>query len=167
MFIYSLPIFFNNMGMATPLELLIIFLAVFALLFITAPQSETNFQNPLADNYLSAAWSGRIALTWAFWPFFLLLNVGLYTIDTLAKSGLFTVSSWDDIHFILILPTVWWTTAVWRCSANSQSRVWASLARLINLSVFFEYGLKLLIRIDYPRIFFNCEELLLDYGSCF
>jgi len=155
------------MGMATPLELLIIFLAVFALLFITAPQCETNFQNPLADNYLSAAWSGRIALTWAFWPFFLLLNVGLYTIDTLAKSGLFTVSSWDDIHFILILPTVWWTTAVWRCSANSQSRVWASLARLINLSVFFEYGLKLLIRIDYPRIFFNCEELLLDYGSCF
>jgi hypothetical protein len=91
----------------------------------------------------------------------------LYSADTLAKAGMLTVSSWDDVHLMLLLPIVWWTTAVWRCSANTNLRVWAAFARLLTLSVFFEYGLKLLIRIDYPRIFFGCEELLLDYGSCF
>ena len=68
---------------------------------------------------------------------------------------------------MLLLPTVWWTTAIWRCSYNSQLRALTGGARFLTLVVFFEYGLKLLIRIDYPRLFFGCEELLLDYGSCF
>jgi hypothetical protein len=167
MYIYSLPLFFNFIGLASPLELLLIFTALFGVLFISAPARGENGQKQSLDNYLFAAWTGNVALKWVFWPFFLLLNAGLYTADTLAKAGMLTVSSWDDVHLMFLLPAVWWTTAVWRCSANTPLRVWAAAARLLTLAVFFEYGLKLLIRMDYPRIFFGCEELLLDYGSCF
>ena len=167
MFIYSLPLFFSSIGLASPLELLIIFMALFVVLFISSPLCADNFQKLNLDNYLLSAWSGSVALKWVFWPFFLLLNACLYTADTLAKAGMLTVSSWDDVHFMLLLPVVWWTTAVWRCSANTPLRAWMACTRLLTLAVFFEYGLKLLIRIDYPRLFFGCEELLLDYGSCF
>jgi len=167
MFIYSLPLFFTDIGLASPLELLIIFIALFAALFITSPLCVDNLQKRPLDNYLFAAWSGSVALNWVFWPFFLILNVCLYLADTLAKAGIFTVSSWDDVHLMLLLPIVWWSTSVWRCSVNTNLRVWAACTRLMTLAVFFEYGLKLLIRIDYARIFFGCEELLLDYGSCF
>jgi hypothetical protein len=167
MFIYSLPLFFTHTGLASPLELLIIFLILFIILFICSPLDGVNIQEQSFDNYLFAAWSGRLALKWVFWPFFLILNVSLYAADTLTKAGMLTVSSWDDVHLMLLLPIVWWTTAVWRCSGNVLLRVWAASARLLTLAVFFEYSLKLLIRIDYPRIFFGCEELLLDYGSCF
>ncbi len=167
MFIYSLPLFFTQMGLTSPLELLIIFMALFAVLFINSMLDERATKEQSLDNYLFAAWSGGVALKWAFWPFFLLLNASLYAVDTLAKVGMFTVSSWDDVHLMLVLPIVWWTTAVWRCSPNTDLAVWAACARFLTLSVYFEYGLKLLIRIDYPRIFFGCDELLLDYGSCF
>jgi len=167
MFIYSLPLFFAQIGLASPLDLLIIFMALFIVLFISSLLGGEHSQKESSDNYLFAAWTGSVPLKWAFWPFFLILNTCLYTVDTLAKTGLFTVSSWDDVHLMLLLPIVWWTTAVWRCSPNTSLSVWAACARLLTISVFFEYGLKLLIRIDYPRIFFGCDELLLDYGSCF
>ena len=167
MYIYSLPLFFTAIGWASPAELLLIFMALFFVLFISAPLCGESLQQKSLDHYLFAAWIGKVALRWAFWPFFLVLNVSLYIADTLAKSGMLTVSSWDDVHLMLLLPVIWWTAAVWRCSANTDWRIYAAGARLLTLGVFFEYGLKLVIRIDYPRIFFNCEELLLDYGSCF
>ena len=167
MYIYTLPLFFSHIGLASPAELLIIFMALFIVLFISSPQCVENSQKRSFGNYLFAAWNGNIALSWVFWPFFLILNVCLYAADTLAKAGIFTVSSWDDAHVMLLLPIAWWTTAVWRCSAIAHARIWIACARLSTLGVFFEYGLKLLIRIDYPRIFFGCDELLLDYGSCF
>ncbi len=167
MFIYSLPLFFAQINLASPLELLIIVMALGVVLFISSPTSGENLHNLALDNYLFAAWCGRVSLKWVFWPFFLILNAGLYCADTLAKIGMLTVSSWDDVHLMLLLPIVWWTTAIWRCSANTSLRAGMACARLLTLAVFFEYGLKLVIRIDYPRIFFGCEELLLDYGSCF
>jgi hypothetical protein len=167
MFIYSLPLFFTHIGLASPLDLLIIFMALFIVLFVSSPLCGENSQKQSSDNYLFVAWNGRVPLKWVFWPFFLILNACLYIADTLTKAGIFTVSSWDDVHLMLLLPIVWWTTAIWRCSANTQLSVWSACARLLTFGVFFEYGLKLLIRIDYPRIFFECDELLLDYGSCF
>ena len=167
MFIYSLPLFFAQINLASPLELVIIVMALGVVLFISSPTSDENLRKLALDNYLFAAWSGRVSLIWVFWPFFLILNAGLYGADTLAKIGMLTVSSWDDVHLMLLLPIAWWTTAIWRCSANTSLRAWMACARLLTLAVFFEYGLKLVIRIDYPRIFFGCEELLLDYGSCF
>jgi hypothetical protein len=167
MFIYSWPLFFTHIGSASPIELLIIFLGLFVVLLISSPPPRVDFQKQEVSGYLFSAWTGGVALGWVFWPFFLILNVGLYAADTLAKIGMLTVSSWDDVHLMLLLPIVWWSVAIWRCSANTQLRVWMACTRLLTLAVFFEYGLKLLIRIDYPRIFFGCEELLLDYGSCF
>ena len=167
MYIYSLPLFFSYIGFASPAELLIIFMGLFIVLFISSPMCVENLQQQSLDNYLFAAWNGNIALKWVFWPFFLILNACLYIADTLAKAGMLTVSSWEDVHLMLLLPIVWWTTAIWRCSANTHLRVWAACSRLLTLGVFFEYGLKLLILIDYPRIFFGCEELLLNYRSCF
>ncbi|MEY3808522.1 MAG: hypothetical protein RI893_1498 [Pseudomonadota bacterium] len=167
MFIYSLPLFFTHIALASPLDLLIIFIGLFVALFISSLFLGKSRQQSSSDNYLLSAWNGRVALKWVFWPFFLILNVCLYAADTLVKSGMLTVSSWDDVHLMLLLPIIWWTTAVWQCSANTKLSVWAACARLLTISVFFEYGLKLLIRIDYPRIFFGCDELLLDYGSCF
>jgi hypothetical protein len=167
MFIYSLPLFFTHMGFASPLDLLIIFSTLFIVLYITSLLCRENSPKQSSDNYLYAAWNGGVHLKLAFWPFFLILNTCLYAADTLAKAGIFTVSSWDDIYLMLLLPIIWWTTAVWRCSSNTHLSVWAACAQLMTFAVFFEYGLKLLIRIDYPRIFFECAELLLDYGSCF
>jgi len=85
----------------------------------------------------------------------------------LARKGEFTVSSWDAMHLILFTPIIFWTIAVWRNALNTSIRSWAVLARFMTLAVFFEYGLKLVIRIDYPRIFFQCQEAVLDYSACF
>jgi hypothetical protein len=167
MFIYSLPLFFTHMGFTSPLDFLVIFITLFIVLFITSLLGRERSQKLSSDSYFYAAWNGGVSLKWVFWPFFLILNTCLYAADTLVKAGIFTVSSWDDIHLMLLLPIVWWTTAIWRCSSNTQLSVWAACAQLMTFAVFFEYALKLLIRIDYPRIFFECDELLLDYGSCF
>lgn len=140
---------------------------VFIVLYFSAPQPEKSWQTQPYENFFLASWLGGVALHWAFWPFFLFLNVSLLLTDQLAKTNVITVSSWDEIHFGLLLPIFWWTVSIWRCSRNIGTRIWAALARLITLTIFIEYGLKILIRIDYPRVFFNCEELLLDYGSCF
>jgi len=117
--------------------------------------------------YLYDAWLGQIKLWLVFWPFFIILNLSLYFIDTLARAGGFTVSSWDVMHLILCTPIVFWTITVWRNALNTSMRSWAILARFMTLAVFFEYGLKLVIRIDYPRIFFQCQEAVLDYSACF
>jgi len=167
MFIYTLGLFFTEMAWASPVELLLIVVAMLLVLFLSAPACVENTGQLSLTNYLFSAWVGGVWLRWVFWPFFIVLNISLYVADTFAKMGLLTVSSWDDVHLMLLLPIIWWTTAVWRCSANTTQSIFAAGSRLLTLAVFFEYGLKLLIRIDYPRLFFGCEELLLDYGSCF
>ena len=167
MFIYSLPLFFAQIGVASPFELLVVAIGLFVVFFISAPYVDQTESPTFRGHYLFAAWTGNVTLQWVFWPFFLIFNISLFLADTFATRGLLTVSSWDEVHLMLLLPTVWWTTAIWRCSYNSQLRALTGGARFLTLVVFFEYSLKLLIRIDYPRLFFGCEELLLDYGSCF
>jgi hypothetical protein len=167
MFINTLPLFFSAMAYASPLELLIILLGIYVVLFMTAPSDETLMTERPFDNYLFAAWIGKTPLLWVFWPFFLIFNASLAIADYFAKMGMLTVSSWDDVHVALALPLVWWMTGIWRCSANCEGRAWSAAARLMTVGVVFECALRLMIRIDLPRLFFNCEELLMDYGSCF
>ncbi len=170
MFINSLPIFFYDMAVLQPWEFALIVLTVAGFCWLTAPEFERIEEDELqaaGRGYLQMAWLGRLYLWQVFWPFFLFLNAALYGVDNLAKQGVFTVSSWDEVHFILFTPIMFWTLCVWRNSINCSDRLWAALARLLVLLVYFEYGLKLIIRIDYPRIFFNCNELLLDYAACF
>jgi hypothetical protein len=167
MFIYSLSILFNHLDLISPSEALFILGGLLVVLWISAPVSDSGSRQLTFENYLFSCWTGNQELAAVFWPFFLLMNTVLFAVDWLAKSGRWTVSSWDDVHFVLLLPIIWWTVSVWRCSAHTRFRLYSAGARLITLGVFMEYALKLYIRIDYPRLFFNCEELLLDYGSCF
>jgi hypothetical protein len=167
MFFYSLPILFNDIQLVSPIECLLMAVAIFVALFISAPPPEQNWRQQPFDSFLLTSWLGGVSLYWVFWPFFIFLNASLLTADLLAKAGTITVSTWDEIHFILLLTIVWWVVSIWRCSSNTQARFWAALSQLATLAVLVEYSLKLLIRINYPRIFFNCEDILLDYGSCF
>lgn len=167
MFIYSLSILFDYLDLISPAEALFIMCGLLAVLWISAPAPNGCLRQSNLESYSFSGWTGRQCLVAVFWPFFLLLNATLFGVDWLAKSGRWTVSSWDDVHFMLLLPIIWWTVSVWRCSVHTRFRLSSAGARLITLAVFVEYALKLYIRIDYPRLFFNCEELLLDYGSCF
>ena len=172
MYRYSLVILSNNVEFLSPLELLLIVLSVWGLLLISSPIPEDNyFIVKLKDFsvyiYLVQAWSSQASLMSVFWPFFIAINGLLYMTDTLANQGYISVSSWDEIHFMLITPCLLWTIAVWKNSTNTQLRLLSSAARLMTLAVFFEYVLKLWVRIDYPRILFNCDNTTLNYVSCF
>jgi len=172
MFIYSLPLFFTHIQLSTPLELLLVLLFIFVISYLTAPLPNKDKECIILKGlslyqYLIYAWVGHLKLWVVFWPFFILLNISLFITDTLAIQGNFTVSSWDEIHFILLTPILFWTLSIWRNSANTHSRIGAAAARLVVLTVFFEYALKLVIRDDYPRIFFSCQDIILDYAACF
>jgi hypothetical protein len=162
------------MKLGNPLEFVLISLLLYLVLFFsihTVALPEDNKWESLSGlsfyKYLLNAWTGQLRLWLVFWPFFIVLNLSLYEVDNLAKQGSFTVSSWDEIHFILFTPVIFWTISVWRNSVNSGSRFWAAGARFLTVAVFFEYGLKLIIRRDYPRIFFGCKDIILDYAACF
>jgi hypothetical protein len=170
MFIYSLPLFFS-LNFGSPLELFAIVVILFVALFISSPfpnvaLEDKPFNYPLY-HYFLYAWSAQLSLWRVFWPFFLILNTGFYLADYAAKAGELTVSSWDNLYFMFFFPSIWWSIAVWRSSANTGAKTWAAYARLLTLAVFFEYGLKLFIRIDYPQIFFECQDKLMDYMMCF
>lgn len=167
MFIYSLSILFDQIAVMSPAEAVFMLIGLFSIIWLLAPLPDDRFRRITLQPYLFACWLGEQALIAAFWPFFLILNVALFGVDVLVKAGQLTVSSWDDVHFILVLPIVWWTVSVWRCSAHAGSRWFGAGARFATVCVFLEYALKLYIRSEYPRLFFACDELLLDYGSCF
>jgi len=174
MFIYSLPILFTYIQFGTPTEYLITIIFLLILLVIVTPYSsffEEVRWGAVSEltlyQYLFDSWNGQIKLWLVFWPFFILLNSVLFFVDGLAKAGEFTVSSWDAVHFMMFTPIIFWFVSVWRNSLNTGSRYWAVLARFTTLAVFFEYALKWVIRQDYPRVFFECHEAVLDYASCF
>jgi hypothetical protein len=174
MFTYSLPILFGYMQFGTPVEFIGVICFLLIVLYI-ATHVDSGFKErewgAVTDlslyKYLFDSWDGMVKLWLVFWPFFIILNLSLFGTDSMAKAGIITVSTWDEIHFILLTPVIFWTIIVWRNSFNSCSRYWAAAARFMTLAVFFEYALKLAIRKDYPRIFFECQEAALDYAACF
>ena len=166
MFYFSLPIIFYDVRLLSPGEFFLINCISLALLFFTAPLAQTA-PSEAKDHYILNAWLGRLPLNSAFWPFFLLFNAILISSDLLVKFSYISVSSWDDIHSILVLPYLWWLVSVWRCSGHTSNRMWAALARLATLWIILEYGFILLIRIEYPRLFFSCDELFMNYSNCF
>ncbi len=175
MFLYSIPILFTHMSLGSPFELLGIILFLYAIFLITVSgagrsdsgQSWVELAGVSFYHKLLLAWSGEVRLRLVFIPFFIMINLLLFAADTMARHSLITVSSWDEIHFVLLTPIIIWTIVVWRNSANTLSRYWAAAARLMVVTVYFEYALKLLIRKDFPRIFFQCQEVVLDYAACF
>jgi len=145
-------------------------LFIIALLWLATPRPENDREiepNLMDEDYIKHVWLGLKPLWTVFWPYFLFFNICIFALDSATVAGQLSVSTWDDIYFILITPTVIWTIAVWRNSGNCRFHFLAVLARFLGLAVYFEYALKLLIRIDYPRLFFNCNEVVLDYAACF
>jgi hypothetical protein len=171
MFIYSLPLFFTYTGLGQPIELLAIIIILWVALLISTPFPDTAFEDRHFDYslfvYFLYASAGQLSLSRVFFPFFILLNIGFFMADYQTKAGEMSISSWDDVHFMFFLPSILWLIAVWRSSANTTKRIWAASARLASLLVFLEYGLKILIRIRYSSVFFECQEKMLDYMSCF
>ena len=171
MFVNTLPLIFLYTTLVAPEELLVIALGVFSVIYVSTPDPDSGWrQEPGSFSlhaYLLQGWAGNAKLWKIFWPYFLLLNGALLLFDYLVKNGMISVSSWDVLHFVMISPTIWWGVAIWRCSDKTQRRLWGAGARLMIAAVFFEYLLKLWIRITIPHIFFNCEDRLLDFVTCF
>lgn len=173
MFVYTLSFLFTKTTLLSSVEFLIIILILYAFLYFTAPYPDKAIATPKTTGkpsfilQVQAAFHGEMALWIVFWPYFLILNLILITADSLAVTSSISVSSWDDILLMAISSSLMWTIAIWRCSWQTNSRIWAALARLLTLCAFLDYCLRILIRIDYPRAFFNCEEAILNYSTCF
>lgn len=171
MLVYPLSFLFYHTKQVGPQEFLGVVFFLYLLLYISAPQPEGVWQGHAPKQsvvlMIQDAWFGEISLWRAFWPYFLILNVVLYTADRLATSAMLSVSSWDDILLMAVFSSILWCVAVWRASANTGSRIWGAFARLATLCVFFDFILRIVVRVDYPSEFFNCQELLLNYTNCF
>jgi len=171
MFIYSLPLIFTYTDLGSPLELLIIMLTLGIVLYISAPipnsdVEDKSFNYPLYQ-YFIYAWTAQLPLWRIFWPYFISFNLGIYAADVAVRTGILSVSSWDSAHFVFVVPGWFWLVSVWRNSENATKKIYSTSARLMTIAVIFEYILKLYLRIESPRILFNCEDRILDYLICF
>ncbi len=176
MLINSLSAFFSFTSLINPLEAGVILLITAYCVYILTPQQASDYQDvyPLVDTspgsdtiymYLQSAWLGRLSLLRTFLPFFIILNAALFYADYRVDSGSYTIASWLTILVIFALPVVWWTVAVWRCSVHAP-RLWATAARFLTVAVYYEYVLRLLIGYYYPQIWFNCQQLIIEFGEC-
>ena len=175
MLINSLAAFFTFTSFINPIETgVILLITAYTIYILTpthmtdepAPQSAAETRRANIYMYLQSAWLGKLSLSAVFFPFFIILNGALYYADYRVDSGNYTIASWLTILVILALPLFWWTVSVWRCSIHA-SRVWASVARFFTVAVYYEYILRLLIGYYYPQIWFNCQQLIIEYGDCF
>ncbi len=173
MLINALTSFLSFADLISPWEVILILLATAYIVYFLTPSSIPN-TDYAADSppdtgiymYLQSAWLGRLSLMCAFLPFYILFNSVLFYIDYRVANSSYTMASWVTMHIILAIPVLWWTIAVWRCS-NNTTRPWASVSRFITITVYYEYLLRFIIRYYYPKIWFNCQQLVIELGHCF
>jgi len=172
MLINALTILFNFTDLINPWELSLILIATaYAVQLLTSKNPYIKEWGALPTDtslymYLFTAWQGRLTLLRTFLPFYLILNGTLFYIDYRIENGSYTIASWVTMHIIFALPTLWWTTSVWRCSAYSPNRIWSKIARFLTITVFYEYLLRFIIRFYYPGSWFNCQQLAIEFGDC-
>jgi hypothetical protein len=173
MLINTLTALFAYTSLISPLEASIILLITANLIYILTPNHKVdalpiNINNPQFSiyMYLQWTWLGKESLIRAFVPFFIIFNSSLFYADYRAINGSYTIASWLTILTILALPTLWWAMSVWRCSVHT-SRLWASIARFVTIVVAYEYCLRITIAKYYPETFFNCQQLIIEFGECF
>lgn len=171
MLVHTLNFLFININLLSPVEFFGIIFFLYFLLYFSTPQLEHGWQRHVPRQsvvlIIQDAWFGEMALWRAFWPYFLILNISLFAVDSLAKSAMLSVSSWDNVLVMAVSSFILWCVAVWRCTANTGSRVWGAFARLATLCAFFDLALRILVRVEYPSEFFNCQDALLSYTNCF
>lgn len=169
MFITSLPLLFTFTSLIKPLELFIFLSAIFVAVYLITPKPSKRYAFPVPQSvyyYLLDAWTGQLRLRQCFWPFFILANGALYYIDYRVMNVTYTIASWKTVHGMLLLPSIWWTLSIWRCSAFTKHRLFACAARAITIYFYLDFVLRLTIGIAYPETFFDCRLLTIEYGDC-
>jgi len=177
MLINSLSAFFVFTSLISPLEAgFILLLTVYMIYLLTPNQQTSHISSSILTEksysygaktylYIQSAWLGKLSLLVAFLPFFIIFNVALFYADYRADNGSYTIASWLTLLVILAIPTFWWTFAVWRCSINAN-RLTASIARFFTIAVYYEYLLRIIIAYYYPQIWFNCQQIVIEFGDC-
>lgn len=181
MFILTLPIIFEHTNLLTPLALLLIFTLLLGLLYIITPTTKSIVESKIIRqsiaqeskhyqqkyHFLYQAWYGNMPLWKVFWPYFIIVNWVLYASDWATRATILSVPTWDNILLVCIVSALWWFIGVWRMSPYCGQRIYAAVAQLLTLALFADFILRIFIRIQYPRIFFDCEGMLFNYSSCF
>lgn len=169
MFIYSLSAIFAFTDLLSPLKFAALLLLVFGVVYIKTPQSSKNWISTKEKNIyfiLRSCWNGEESLWIAFWPFFILANMAFFYIDYRSENLTYTIASWRTVHMMLVFPSIWWLTSVWKCSNNTQKIIWSSCARAITIYFVIDFFLRLYLSFYYPQILFDCLLLAIEYGSC-
>ena len=177
MLINTLSAIFAFTSLISPFEAGFILLLTAYMLYLLTPNPQTSHidSSVLTEQsdsyvtktyfYIQSAWQGKLSLLAIFLPFFIIFNTALFYADYRADNGSYTIASWLTILVILATPTLWWALAVWRCSINTN-RLTASIARFFTIAVLYEYLLRIIIAYYYPQIWFNCEQLVIEFGDC-
>jgi hypothetical protein len=169
MIINSLSLLFAFTSFISWIEASLVGLALIALIYTLTPAPLIEWEErtpPSLYFYLQWSWLGYLKLKDAFWPFFVLFNGILFYIDYRIQEGTFTVASWVTMHYILVMPLIYWTGAVWRCSENCSNRIFAILARTLTLAAYCDFALRWVIYQYYPNILFNCQQMIIQWGDC-
>ncbi len=169
MFVASIPYVFSYNALFSALQLSVLFIAIFALVYTSTPAPHLNWNGKHEENvyaFLRAAWLGRESLWRVFWPFFMLVNGIFYYIDYRVVNISFTIASWKTVHGMLALPLVWWITALWCCSSNTRHKLFAVSARAAAIYLLIAYLMRLYLAVEFPRDLFDCKLLIIEYGDC-
>jgi hypothetical protein len=169
MFINTLPIIFAFTHLFNPIEAGIFLFSIFLLVYFNTPAVEFSWKQPKFKNtyfFLRAMWLGEAKLMLAFWPFFVFVNAVIFYVDYRVMNVTYTISSWRTVHIMLLLPIIWWTVSVWRCSAHTSNRFFSGAARSITIYLFLEYFLRFVISTKFPNTFFDCRLLIMEFGDC-
>jgi hypothetical protein len=169
MFINTLPIIFTYTQLFSLIEAIIFLVAIFFLVYFYTPEVNKKWNNKPGNTvyqFLYLAWQGNSALWRAFWPFFVLVNMVLFYIDYRIANLTYTIASWKTVHGMLLLPIVWWTLSVWRCSVNTRYKISSSAARTLTIYLFLEFALRFIISTQYPHTFFDCQLLIMNHLDC-
>ncbi|MDD2737957.1 MAG: hypothetical protein PHR94_03430 [Methylomonas lenta] len=169
MLIDSLSLLFAYTSFITWLEALMVGSALAVMIYAITPIPVLDWQERTPATlyfYLQWSWLGYLKLKDAFWPFFILFNGILFYIDYRVQDGSFTVASWITMHIIMAMPLIYWTGAVWRCSKNSTSRIWSTIARWMTVMAYCDYALRWVIYQYFPNIMFNCQQMIIQWGDC-
>ncbi len=169
MFINTFPIIFTYTHLFSIVEASIFLIALYFLVYFYTPGVTKNWsKQPDINIYetLRSVWLGKALLWQAFWPFFLLVNIILFYIDYRVLNVTYTIASWKTVHGMLLLPIVWWTNSVWRCSQHTHYKIYSAAARTLTIYLFLDYILRFIISTQYPNTLFDCRLLVMEYGDC-
>lgn len=169
MFFYTVPYLAHYSTLIPVVQLIALVVAVLLLIAISVPSRVDRLPNRiiLGWDFPYALWYRDVRLWQAFWPCWLALNGVVFLVDTLVKAGIASVLVWDITQLLTLVGLFWWSVAVWHASPNTRRQFWAFLARLVVVLSFLEIAHRIFIRIKFPRDFFGCDELLLNFTSCF